>query len=313
MTLEHSPQAPDGRSLERADNRTAGIVADFWTSLLPTTRETYRKSFRALARWRGLAGELEAAAWFLTLEHGDANRTAAAWRGAMLEEGLAPATAEVRVSALRSLVTAANLAGERAWKLTLPPMRSARVVRLRNTRGPGAAAVARLLAVASLEERAVLHLLAYRGLRAGMVASLRLEHLETGDTPAVWTAGKGRGQQRERQPIHSSTAAAIVEWTAAGAVTSPGDDLFPSFTTARAIGDMVRKVARRAGVPAFRPHGLRHFAITRALEVTGGDVRAVQAFSGHKDPRTVMAYDDGRKDLAGDVARRVVDETPSTP
>jgi integrase/recombinase XerC len=44
---------------------------------------------------------------------------------------------------------------------------------------------------------------------------------------------------------------------------------------------------------------------TETLEVTRGDVRAVQRFSRHRDLRTLMIYDDGRKDLAGQVARRL--------
>jgi integrase/recombinase XerC len=54
-----------------------------------------------------------------------------------------------------------------------------------------------------------------------------------------------------------------------------------------------------------RPHGLWNAAITEALDLTGGDVRAVQRFSRHRDVRVLQRYDDSRRDLAGDVARRV--------
>jgi integrase/recombinase XerC len=60
----------------------------------------------------------------------------------------------------------------------------------------------------------------------------------------------------------------------------------------------------RAGLQA-RPHGHRHAAITEALGLTGGDVRAVQPFSRHRNAQTLLQYDDSRKDLAGGVARRV--------
>jgi hypothetical protein len=43
------------------------------------------------------------------------------------------------------------------------------------------------------------------------------------------------------------------------------------------------------------------------VSVTGGDVRAVRLFSRHADIRTVAAYDDARQDLAGVVARKVVE------
>jgi site-specific recombinase XerC len=53
------------------------------------------------------------------------------------------------------------------------------------------------------------------------------------------------------------------------------------------------------------PHGLRHAAITSALDLTKGDVRAVQRFSRHRDVRVINVYDDSREDLAGVVARLV--------
>ena len=54
-----------------------------------------------------------------------------------------------------------------------------------------------------------------------------------------------------------------------------------------------------------RPHGLRHAAITEALNLTKGDVRRVQRFSRHKDVRVLNRYDDNREDLGGEVARLV--------
>ena len=53
---------------------------------------------------------------------------------------------------------------------------------------------------------------------------------------------------------------------------------------------------------------LRHEAITRALDKTNGDVRTVQRFSRHADPRTLLLYDDHRLDQAGDVARLVAED-----
>ena len=68
---------------------------------------------------------------------------------------------------------------------------------------------------------------------------------------------------------------------------------------------IVRRLGEEAGIPHLRPHGLRHTAITQALELTRGDIRAVQRFSRHKDPRTVVLYDDAREDKAGEVAKLV--------
>jgi integrase/recombinase XerC len=67
---------------------------------------------------------------------------------------------------------------------------------------------------------------------------------------------------------------------------------------------LVADLGRRVGLKA-RPHGLRHASITDALDLTRGDVRAVQRFSRHADLRTLTMYDDARHDLGGDVAKLV--------
>ena len=74
--------------------------------------------------------------------------------------------------------------------------------------------------------------------------------------------------------------------------------------TGSSVYRLVRDLGSAVGVKA-RPHGLRHAAITEALDVTRGDVRAVQRFSRHRDVGVLSAYDDSRQDLGGEVARKV--------
>ena len=56
---------------------------------------------------------------------------------------------------------------------------------------------------------------------------------------------------------------------------------------------------------AIRPHGLRHAAITAALDETNGNVRQARDFSGHASIEVLMKYDDNRKDVAGDIAGKI--------
>jgi integrase/recombinase XerC len=70
---------------------------------------------------------------------------------------------------------------------------------------------------------------------------------------------------------------------------------------------VVRDLGKKVDVET-RPHGLRHEAITRALDRTNGDIRKVQRFSRHKDARTVLIYDDNRRDLGGEVAELVAED-----
>jgi integrase/recombinase XerC len=64
------------------------------------------------------------------------------------------------------------------------------------------------------------------------------------------------------------------------------------------IWRIVMACAEAAGVKVS-PHGIRHSAITAFLDASGGDVRSAQSLSRHKDPRTLMIYDDNRQGLQG--------------
>jgi integrase/recombinase XerC len=76
-----------------------------------------------------------------------------------------------------------------------------------------------------------------------------------------------------------------------------------------AVLRMVAQIGKRAGLPRkVKPHGLRHQAITKALELTGGNIPVVQRFSGHADPKTISRYNDNREDHAGRTNRQLGDD-----
>jgi integrase/recombinase XerC len=77
--------------------------------------------------------------------------------------------------------------------------------------------------------------------------------------------------------------------------------------TGSAVYGIVRRLGEAAGVRA-RPHGLRHAAISRLLDLTNGNVRAVQKFSRHASVQTVLRYDDNRADAGGGLARRLAED-----
>ena len=128
----------------------------------------------------------------------------------------------------------------------------------------------------------------------------------------VAVRGKGRSQA-EPLTLPEPTKAALLAWLRVrGRRDGP---LFTNFDRAgkgagRLTGAAVCYIVKTLGVDAgviVRPHGLRHLAITSALDATRGDVRAVQRFSRHRDLRVLSFYDDNRRDLGGDVARLVAD------
>lgn len=158
-------------------------------------------------------------------------------------------------------------------------------------------------------DRAVLWLLFGLGLRRAEVVSLDLEHVDL-DDPCVHVLGKGH-RERVRVTLSAEGRDAPQAW-----LDVRGSEPGPVFVglsrarpnshgqrlTGRDIHRLVAPLGRRADLGRVRPHGLRHAAITTALDA-GASLRAVQAFSRHADPRTLMLYDDNRRALGGDVAR----------
>jgi integrase/recombinase XerD len=72
--------------------------------------------------------------------------------------------------------------------------------------------------------------------------------------------------------------------------------VFDKPLSTRMVWNIVSRWADYGGVGKLSPHDLRRTAITRALD-QGLSYRQVQMMSGHKDPKTVMRYDQGRENL----------------
>jgi len=185
----------------------------------------------------------------------------------------------------------------------------------RDTRGPGRDGVKAIMQKAGARidtkgtrDVALVRLLHDLGLRRAEAVGLDLANVDL-DGGAVYIVGKGRGE-KERFSLPEPTAAALAAWLEARG-PEPGP-LFVNLDrtgkgrrlTGRSVHRIVERLGKQAGIKA-RPHGLRHAAITEALDKTNGDVRAVQRFSRHADVRTLQVYDDARTDLAGKVARLV--------
>jgi integrase/recombinase XerC len=230
----------------------------------------------------------------------------------MTERGPQAATINRRLAALRSLVKLANTLGLVSWTLTVENVRAQAY---RDTRGPGRDGFKAMLAAAqaqrgrkALRDVALLRLLHDVGLRRGEVVRLDVADLDLAGS-RVFILGKGR-LQKEPLTLPEPTKAALVAWLdVRGTAAKP---LFVNFDragkggrlTGAAVYYIVGGLGTKAGL-TVRPHGLRHLAITSALDLTKGDVRAVKKFSRHRDMRVLNTYDDNRRDLAGDVARLV--------
>jgi integrase/recombinase XerC len=281
-------------------------VTSFLAGRNARTLEAYRRDLEDFCLFVG-APDIDAAApMLLALPHGEANALALAYRTHLVERGLQAATVNRRLAALRSLVQLANTFGMVAWSLEVENLKAQAY---RDTRGPGRKGFRLMLEAAGNDrDRAMLRLLHDLGLRRGEVVGLDLADVDL-EGSFVWILGKGR-TQKEQLTLPEPTKAALGTWIAKrGAEPGP---LFLNFDRARkghrltgaGLYHVVRKLGQKAGLEVH-PHGLRHCGITQALDLTNGNVRAVQKFSRHRDLRILTLYDDNRLDLAGDVARLV--------
>lgn len=291
---------------------TRSLVKMFLSGRKPTTLAAYRADVDDFAKFLGAANPDDAARRLLEAGHGNANALALAYRSRLLERGLSPATVNRRLAAIRSLVKLARTLGVVSFDLEVEGVKS---TSFRDTRGPGLEGVRQILAELvrrtdpkSFRDLALVRMMFDLGLRRAEVVGLDLEHLDL-VSGVVEILGKGRSQ-RERLTLPSATIAALSDWVAVrGTDAGP---LFSSLDRAsrghRLTGRAIHKIVGRLGADVgleVRPHGLRHAAITAALEVTQGDVRRAQRFSRHRDLRTLTIYDDARRDMAGEVASLV--------
>jgi integrase/recombinase XerC len=284
----------------------------------PQTLRAYVADLKVFAAWMKSPGAGAAVHALLTMPPGEANETVRAWRSAMIDRGVAPATINRRLSALRSLVSLGKDFGYVVFDLTTKNVRSQAY---RDTRGPERDVMATLLKhakgqpheVKAARDVALFLLLGYgRALRRGEVVSLDLEHFDPrGSRLRVLRKGK---REREWLSLDPLVTRKLQAWIALRG-REPGPLFLQMGKGGRVLagrrlaGDGVHKVLQEMGAKigaVIRPHGLRHAAITAALDETNGNVRAAREFSGHASIEVLLRYDDNRNDIGGEVAGRVV-------
>jgi integrase/recombinase XerC len=276
----------------------------------------YRGDLEQFAAFLGAATPMDAVRQLLDGTLASANVTVLSFRNHLISRRLASATVNRKLASLRAIVTLARMLGVVLWQLEIPNVKARRY---RDTRGPGDDGIRKLLGAAGqqVDQRkaardvALIHVLHDIALRRGEVCGLDRADLDL-VTGRLTVVGKG---QTEPAPVSlpRSTQSVLRVWLSVRG-DAPGP-LFLTFditgkaaTNGRLTGgglwSIIRSLGRAANLKAW-PHGLRHTAITRALDATDGDLRRVQRFSRHRDVRTLMLYDDNRQDLAAGVAELV--------
>ncbi|RJQ65749.1 MAG: integrase [Desulfobacteraceae bacterium] len=291
------------------------LLESFLSGRSGTTLKAYQGDIADFTSFRGMADPVAALEGLLSGGPGAANAVMLAYKANLMNRGLKSATVNRRLAALRSVVKLARTLGMVTWALEVSGLRHEPY---RDTRGTGRDGYKALLAQAERQkpgkrerDLAILHMLYDLALRRGEIASLDLADLDM-NKGVLAVKGKGR-TEKQLMTLPQPTLNALSAW-----VEVRGDGsgaLFTNFDragkgerlTGAAIFYLVRRFGKKAGLVA-RPHGLRHAAITEALDLTGGDVRKVQKFSRHRDLRTVCLYDDCREDVGRQVAALVAGE-----
>lgn len=134
------------------------------------------------------------------------------------------------------------------------------------------------------EHHAAVCLLYYAALRVSEAAGLRWENIRGGRIRLV-----GKGRVEADVPMHPKLCEALIALHHEGEYVFSGR--YPgTHVHANTIGLWVKQAGLIAGLgPGVTPHILRHTALTNALDGTK-DLRAVQEFARHADPRTTSGY-----------------------
>jgi integrase/recombinase XerC len=311
---------------------------------LTTSVASYRIDLAAFGRFFQADDASSAFAKLIDLankNHGAANAVLFAYRKDMLERavwsstaskragrpqdrvGLAPATINRRLAAIRSFVAIIRTAGQTAW---LPEIPGIKHKQYRDTSGVGdeyvqilvdhleAQVVNDLLSTScrakAMRDLVMIRLMAGMALRKNALLSLDYQNVDI-QRKRVNVKLKGdRG--RSWKLCDSITWEALVRWIdIRGAAPGP---LFGSFhhgclgarLDPSALNGILNTRSKEVNMQKTRPHGFRHTAITRALEM-GLPLRDVSRFADHAKLDTTMIYDDRRQEPSRAVAQTISD------
>lgn len=224
------------------------------------------------------------------------------------------------VSALRSLLRFLHLTGRVAQPLAaaVPSVPGWRPGSL--PRGVSAGQVAAVLASCDRDsavgrrDYAILLLLTRLGLRAGEVIGITLDDLD-------WRAGvllvTGKADQADTLPLPADVGEALADYVRYGRARTASRHLF---ITARApftklalntsISGIVERACRRAGIPPFGPHRLRH-AVACDLLADGASLTEIGQLLRHRSQRATAIYAKADVEALRGLARPCLPGEPS--
>lgn len=289
------------------------------------TRRGYDGSVRDFAAFLGSAdgralGQYDVVRLLRGMNAGQAHGILTGYRVHLTRTGKQPATINVRLAAIRSLVQEAKRNGLLDYEIDVKGVRSRNY---RDTAGPGFDRYQQMLAKVELRgdtkkahrDRAILHLLHDSALRRGEIVRCDLADVDlTGPLPTIAIIGKGTSE-KVKLVLPPASFDAMKQWIDVRG-NEPGPlfhNLDHSMPRGRLTGKSIYTIVQEYGGKGVRPHGLRHSAITRAAEKTNGNLVKMAKFSRHRNMNTLRAYLDNLRDENGAIASLVSEPDPATP
>ncbi|HLI48837.1 MAG TPA: tyrosine-type recombinase/integrase [Chthonomonas sp.] len=285
----------------RSENTRRAYAADL--------NDFFRFSFRSLP-------SPEYVRQFLNLPVSEMTMLLFRYKANLMERGLAEATVNRRLAAVKSLVRFARRIGLTDVVLEGRVV-GERIRPYRDTTGIDGALARELVnsidttTLVGKRDVVLLLLLLENALRRAEIVALRVGDYEA-EKGTLSITGKGRGTQKEIVRLSPRLQQALRDYlSASGHAESVTAPLFISLSnchrgqalTADGVYKIVRARAKACGIrKPISPHRLRHTAITLALDLSQGDIRRVQRLSRHARLETLRIYDDNRQDLQGEIS-----------
>jgi len=307
--------------LRPAPVRVSQMVARHLSVQAERTREAYQRDLAHFARFCGCKTTDDAIDRLIQTDTAIAQDVVLSFQAHLIHEGLAPATVNRRMSALRSVLKLARAVGATQLRLDLIKNLDAEEL-TRDVRGPGMAVIRQLIEVADadpspvgIRDAVLMRWLVATAIRRNEMRLILLADYRFGESaasvapPGSSAAGVVLVKQKTKRKKHPITLSqplvdCAVPWLerrgpAPGALFCSLDRRSVGATlNASGLNQIVQRRAEQAGYPKGRmkdgrtitPHGFRHTAITEVYRLHGA--AAAQAFARHADPRVTARYND---------------------
>ena len=285
---------------------------DIWAEfgqlkIVDSTRKQYVKAIENFCQfaYSGSATP-ETISEFLDLDRYAAIEMVLRYRRHSIDKKLAPSTINVRLAAIKSLVDMARKLGKTTIDLT--DIESIPSETYRDTRGISVEQFKSMLDAIDpstpigVRDYAIMLLFWGNALRRGEIASANIEDFLP-QQQKLTILGKGK-RAKVAIDLTDSVSYALEEWLNFHPCNLSGQPLITSLSHncygARIAGDSIYRIvqgyAEAAGIERrVSPHRLRHSSITAFLDASGGNLRAAQALSRHRNQNTLNLYDDNRR------------------